>query len=65
MTDQTALIDPFITRWGVFDAAERANYQLYLSELCDLLGVKRPRGRPWPTPRPCSLAFLEKGSALA
>ena len=33
---------PFITRWTRSSAAERANYQLFLSELCDLLGVGRP-----------------------
>ena len=32
----------FITRWQNSGAAERANYQLFLSELCDLLGVARP-----------------------
>jgi hypothetical protein len=32
----------FITRWASSGAAERANYQLFLSELCDLLGVARP-----------------------
>ncbi len=32
----------FIARWQNSGAAERANYQLFLSELCDLLGVARP-----------------------
>lgn len=32
----------FIERWASSGAAERANYQLFLSELCDLLGVSRP-----------------------
>ena len=32
----------FIARWSISGAAERANYQLFLSELCDLLGVARP-----------------------
>jgi hypothetical protein len=42
-TPQTST-DPaaFITRWQKSGAAERANYQLFLSELCDLLGVPRP-----------------------
>ena len=35
-------IDEFIARWKASGAAERANYQLYLSELCDVLGVPRP-----------------------
>lgn len=39
MTDQHT-IDTFITRWRASGAAERANYQLFLSELCDLLGVE-------------------------
>lgn len=32
----------FLQRWAASGAAERANYQLFLSELCDLLGVARP-----------------------
>ena len=32
----------FIDRWHNSGAAERANYQLFLSELCDLIGVPRP-----------------------
>jgi hypothetical protein len=38
-------IDPsaaFITRWKDSGAGERANCQLFLSELCDLIGVARP-----------------------
>ncbi|MGE0102857.1 MAG: DNA methyltransferase [Blastocatellales bacterium] len=35
-------ITDFIARWESSGAAERANYQLFLSELCDLLGVDRP-----------------------
>lgn len=34
--------DPFIQRWRNSEAAERANYALFLSELCDYLGVPRP-----------------------
>ena len=30
-------------RWADAGAAERANYALYLVELCDALGVERPR----------------------
>ncbi len=36
------LIETFISRWGHSGAAERANYQMFLSELCDLLDVPRP-----------------------
>lgn len=32
----------FIARWTRSGAAERANYQLFLTELCDLIGVGRP-----------------------
>ncbi|MBA4388672.1 MAG: SAM-dependent methyltransferase [Verrucomicrobia bacterium] len=39
MTDH---IQAFIDRWNKSGAAERANYQLFLSELCDLLEVPRP-----------------------
>ncbi|MDF2973945.1 MAG: class SAM-dependent methyltransferase, partial [Microvirga sp.] len=36
-------IDLFITRWTAREGgAERANYQMFLSELCDVIGVKRP-----------------------
>jgi hypothetical protein len=33
----------FIERWQASGAAERANYQLFFSELCDLLGVPPPQ----------------------
>ncbi len=36
------LVESFITRWGSSGAAERANYQMFLAELCDVLGVPRP-----------------------
>ena len=36
------LAQNFIARWSSSGAAERANYQLFLSELCELLGVARP-----------------------
>ena len=39
MTDD---IQHFIARWQASGAAERANYQLFLSELCDVLDVPRP-----------------------
>ena len=35
-------VKAFIERWAASGAAERANYTLFLSELCDLLGVPRP-----------------------
>ncbi len=35
-------IEQFIQRWKASGAAERANYALFLSELCDLLEVPRP-----------------------
>lgn len=36
-------IEQFITRWKGSGASERANYQLFLTELCELLGVEKPR----------------------
>lgn len=33
----------FISRWKASGASERANYQLFLLELCELLGVEKPR----------------------
>ena len=35
-------IESFITRWENSGAAERANYQMFLSELCDIIEVPRP-----------------------
>jgi hypothetical protein len=36
-------IDAFITRWQASAASERSNYALFLVELCDVLGVERPK----------------------
>lgn len=35
-------VEQFIQRWKASGAAERANYALFLSELCDLLELQRP-----------------------
>lgn len=35
-------ISQFIERWSASGGSERANYQLFLSELCDVLEVPRP-----------------------
>ena len=35
-------VEAFISRWENSGAAERANYQMFLSELCDVIGVPRP-----------------------
>ena len=40
---QLTPIDTFLQRWSTSGAAERANYRLFLSELCDVLGVPRPQ----------------------
>lgn len=42
MMNSPADISDFIQRWRQSDASERANYQLFLTELCDVLGVQRP-----------------------
>ncbi|MER2999188.1 class I SAM-dependent DNA methyltransferase [Pontibacter populi] len=36
-------IENFISRWKASGASERANYQLFLTELCELLGVEKPQ----------------------
>ncbi len=36
-------IQAFIDRWQASGAAERANYQLFLAELCDLIAVDHPQ----------------------
>lgn len=38
----TGDIPQFIARWQASGAAQRANYQLFLSELCDVLDTPRP-----------------------
>src|SRR5689334_1347218 len=35
--------DAFVARWQASAASERSNYALFLVELCDLLGVERPK----------------------
>ncbi len=42
MTEPLTSLPAFITRWQNSGAAERANYQLFLSELCDALDLPRP-----------------------
>lgn len=45
MSEKTAdaeAIGAFIDRWERSGAAERSNHQLFISELCDLLGVSHP-----------------------
>ncbi len=37
-----ATLDTFIARWQRAGGSERANYQLFLTELCELLGLPRP-----------------------
>jgi hypothetical protein len=36
------VLDAFLARWDGSGGAERANYGLFLPELCDVLGVPRP-----------------------
>ncbi len=39
-------IEDFIARWSAPSPSERASAQLFLVELCDLLGVPRPDPKP-------------------
>jgi len=39
----TSTLEQFISRWKASGASERANYQLFVTELCDLLGVEKPK----------------------
>ena len=41
-TDPSPDLDAFIARWRASSAAERANYVLFLSELCSVLELERP-----------------------
>jgi len=36
-------IDIFLARWRGAGGSERANYQLFIADLCDLLGVDKPQ----------------------
>jgi len=40
--DQAEGVQAFIAKWAASGAAERANAQLFVAELCDLIGVERP-----------------------
>lgn len=42
MTDSHVQVEVFITRWAKASGSERANYQLFLTELAELLGVPKP-----------------------
>ena len=35
-------VDAFVARWQSSAASERSNYQLFLVELCEVLGLERP-----------------------
>ena len=36
-------VEDFIARWSVSGGSEMANFQSFAGELCDLLGVERPK----------------------
>jgi hypothetical protein len=42
VTNDAARTGAFITRWSAASGSERANYQLFVTELCDLLGTPKP-----------------------
>ena len=43
MADNVVMIDEFIDRWSDHEGGqEHANYGMFLSELCDVIGVDRP-----------------------
>ena len=41
-TNDSARTQAFITRWAAASGSERANHQLFVTELCDLLGCPKP-----------------------
>jgi hypothetical protein len=41
-TADTQAVTAFVERWERSRAAERSNHQLFVSELCDLIGVPHP-----------------------
>ena len=38
-------IEAFVSRWEKSGGNERANYQLFITEFCDALGIERPRAK--------------------
>lgn len=42
MTASSEQVDAFIARWEATGGSERANYQMFLTELCALIGVAGP-----------------------
>lgn len=42
MTTTLESIDRFIARWQSAGGSERANYQLFITELCELLELPKP-----------------------
>jgi hypothetical protein len=41
-TPSEASLNAFISRWQKAGGSERANYQLFLTELCELLALPKP-----------------------
>ena len=35
-------VEAFIARWSPSGGGERSNYQIFLAELCEVLGVPKP-----------------------
>ncbi|MCB9184483.1 MAG: class I SAM-dependent DNA methyltransferase, partial [Flavobacteriales bacterium] len=54
-TEQAGHLAAFITKWETSGAAERANAQLFLAELCDVLEVDRPQPK---TPTEADNAYV-------
>ncbi len=42
MTEIQETVEAFIERWSPAGGGERSNYQIFLTELCDLIGAPRP-----------------------
>jgi hypothetical protein len=42
MGDDDKAAEAFVARWSAVTGSERANYQLFITELCGLLGVPLP-----------------------
>jgi len=56
-------IETFLDKWlGKEGGAERANYQMFLSELCDVLGVTRPN--PAHSPNNMNDYVFERGQTF-
>ena len=62
-TGSADAVGAFVARWRASAAAERANDQLFVSELCNVLGVPRPEPFAGTATTSCSPPLRRPGMA--